>query len=260
MINNHQARKPYEPTTVDPHDILILDAVATLELINPAAVGAVLKLLMRDFWSGRVKLYRLRRVDDAHYEWGPDDIRRYRDEEDDLGSLTLDRVYSPFDRDALLTRLRLLHNAGLAGGFGPQFDALEEREAWAQAAAREPDEYDPKRVFLRLLRIRLDELLAWASRIKLNRPDEWPTKGELQSRMTGDGCKGAGRPSAMALVEKELIRRKQAGDAWPSKAAAAEELADWLKGQVSNKKYWLTPKAISNKQGKVIPTRNAPKN
>jgi hypothetical protein len=259
MINNHQSRRPFKPTTLDPHDILILDAVATLELSNPAAVGGVLKLLMRDFWSGRVKLYRLRRQDDAHYEWGADDIRRYCDEEDDIGSLTLDRVYSPFDRDALLTGLRFLHNAGLAGGFGPEFASLGEREAWAQAAAHDPDDYDPGRVFLRFLRIRLDELLAWASRINLNRPDPWPTKGEIQSRMTGDGCNGAGRPSAMALVEKELTRRKQAGDAWPSKAAGARELADWLKSQVSEK-YWLTPKAISNKLGNQIPTGNALKN
>ncbi len=77
MINNNRARRPFETTTVDPHDILILDAVATLELINPAAVGTVLRILMTDYWSGRVKLYRLRRADDADYEWEPDDVRRY---------------------------------------------------------------------------------------------------------------------------------------------------------------------------------------
>lgn len=257
MPKDIEARRPGEPTRLDPYDILILDAVSTLEQANPAAVGTVLRSLMVDFWSGRVKFYRLGKPDDNHYENSPDDIRLPREEDDDERRLTLNRIYKPFDRSFLLQCLRYLGNRGPYGGFGPEFD-VDEREAWQLAASRDPNSYDPSQLYLGFLRIRLSNLLVWASRRRLSVPKPWPTKGGDHDQTSESRTARRGRPSSMNLVGQELRQRQSDGKSWRTKTEAAVELSAWLADSHPEAPP-LRPKSIMYKLGKEIPIARYPK-
>jgi hypothetical protein len=102
--------------------------------------------------------------------------------------------------------------------------------------------------------------------IKLQRPSPQAegaaigNTGAIQRnvRMNEPIATGApGRPTSMHLVERELDRRIAAGDSWPNKTSAAQELSDWLR---LNHKYapQLTPKTIRNKLGSKIPISAKP--
>jgi hypothetical protein len=305
LAGDDHVRKPYEPARLEPYDILILDAAAILEQANPAAVGTVLHSLMTDFWSARVKLYRLRQPGgNDHYEWSPDDIRRLhytkenprfakalkwwsdgegrisldrtrkhdavrlaalarfvgngrlyrrivsddvsqlsRDREsDEEDRLTLDRVFAPFDQRSLLRCYRYMHRAGLRGGFGPEFD-IEEREAWQHAASRDPNDYDPDRLYLKYLRIRLSDLLAWASRRKLVRPDPWPTKGDGQVE----------QPNWQNAIDERLTGLIACRENWGSKEATAKELSEWFSDNFPLAKKKPSWKTIKNNFSNKIP-------
>jgi hypothetical protein len=61
-----------------------------------------------------------------------------------------------------------------------------------------------------------------------------------------------GRPTSMHLVEAELDRRIAAGDTWPSKMSAAQELSEWLRLN-HNQAPQLTPKTITNRLWRKMP-------
>jgi hypothetical protein len=61
-----------------------------------------------------------------------------------------------------------------------------------------------------------------------------------------------GRPTSMHLVQAELDRRIAAGNSWPTKAAGADELRNWLQHEHPTVPR-LTAKTIKNRLGHKIP-------